>query len=389
MVEVKIEAFTKTMEELLLMEREAELEESASLLSKFSFKELERQNLAITKLFVKSVSTGVYGRHLLHLERGQSKKSKSGDDNENVKIKTFSPGDIVGLFQSDRNAKDSSDSKIDGIVYKVANDEVVVAFNEPVEPDQLKQPLSLVMLANEVTYQRCKMALEQLKKNHGTWKNTRLVDVLFQHERPRLLETLDSECFDVRNLNFVNTGLNLAQKEAISKCLKSVDVSMIHGPPGTGKTTTIVEYILQTVSLQKSKVMACAPSNIAVDNIIERLHKLNPQLRIVRIGHPARLLESVQKFCLDALVQKNNDYAIQTKDIRKDMNKLALKLRKAETKAQKVEVYKEYKLLRKDLRQIEQQHIDQVFKNADVICSTLTSASDKTLRGYIHNSLPD
>ena len=93
-------------------------------------------------------------------------------------------------------------------------------------------------------------------------------------------------------------------------CLKSSDVSMIHGPPGTGKTTTVVEYILQTVALQKSKVMACAPSNIAVDNIIERLHKCNPKLRIVRIGHPARLLESVQKFCLDALVQSHGDYAL-------------------------------------------------------------------------------
>ena len=54
--------------------------------------------------------------------------------------------------------------------------------------------------------------------------------------------------------------------------------------------------------------MACAPSNIAVDNIIERLHQQNPKLKIVRIGHPARLLESVQQFCLDALVHRNSDY---------------------------------------------------------------------------------
>jgi len=54
--------------------------------------------------------------------------------------------------------------------------------------------------------------------------------------------------------------------------------------------------------------MACAPSNIAVDNIIERLHESNPKLRIVRIGHPARLLENVQKFCLDALIYKDADY---------------------------------------------------------------------------------
>jgi len=68
---------------------------------------------------------------------------------------------------------------------------------------------------------------------------------------------------------------------------------MIHGPPGTGKTTTVVEFILQASRLQKAKIMACAPSNIAVDNMIERLHEQNPKLKIVRIGHPARMLENI------------------------------------------------------------------------------------------------
>jgi len=83
---------------------------------------------------------------------------------------------------------------------------------------------------------------------------------------------------------------------------------MIHGPPGTGKTTTVVEFILQTVRLQKSKVMACAPSNIAVDNMIERLALSDPDLKIVRIGHPARMLDSVTKFCLDHLIADGSDY---------------------------------------------------------------------------------
>lgn len=56
------------------------------------------------------------------------------------------------------------------------------------------------------------------------------------------------------------------------------------------------------IAIQKAKVLACAPSNIAVDNMIEKMHESNPKLKIVRIGHPARLLASVQKFCLDALV---------------------------------------------------------------------------------------
>ena len=128
---------------------------------------------------------------------------------------------------------------------------------------------------------------------------------------------------------------------------------MIHGPPGTGKTTTVVELILQTVKLQQSKVLACAPSNIAVDNIIERLHVMNPKLRIVRIGHPARLLESVQQFCLDALVANSADYASSTQTVKKDIQKLTLKLAKAKTKTEKIDIYAEYKALRKDLRKIE------------------------------------
>ena len=123
------------------------------------------------------------------------------------------------------------------------------------------------------------------------WRNGRLVDVLFQHTPPKQFDRADE--FDINSLQLYNDGLNAAQKEAIGKCLMAQDIGMIHGPPGTGKTTTVVELILQTVKTQRSKVLACAPSNIAVDNIIERLHVCEPNLRIVRIGHPARLLESV------------------------------------------------------------------------------------------------
>ena len=96
MAATKVQDFSDRMLNLLEMERDAEVEETSALLLKYSFKELEKRNLAITKLFVKQVSTGVYGRILVHLHR----LNKSTD-----KMRVFGPGDIVGLFEAGQAQK--------------------------------------------------------------------------------------------------------------------------------------------------------------------------------------------------------------------------------------------------------------------------------------------
>jgi flagellar biosynthesis GTPase FlhF len=82
------------------------------------------------------------------------------------------------------------------------------------------------------------MAITQLQTHFQSWKNNRLVEVLFETEPPRMM------IHPYENVKWVNQGLNKAQKEAIQKSLISQDIAMIHGPPGTGKTTTVVEYII-------------------------------------------------------------------------------------------------------------------------------------------------
>ena len=75
---------------------------------------------------------------------------------------------------------------------------------------------------------------------------------------------------DEGQINFTNSNLNDCQREAIEFALKQKELAVIHGPPGTGKTTTLVEYITLEVK-QGSKVLCCAPSNVAVDNLLEKL----------------------------------------------------------------------------------------------------------------------
>ena len=87
------------------------------------------------------------------------------------------------------------------------------------------------------------MAIQQLQQHFEEWKNRRLVDVLFEEEPPgTMLSQVDHLHPD--KLVWVNDSLNVSQRQAISTCLISRDISMIHGPPGTGKTTTVVEFII-------------------------------------------------------------------------------------------------------------------------------------------------
>jgi superfamily I DNA and/or RNA helicase len=132
----------------------------------------------------------------------------------------------------------------------------------------------------------------------------------------------------------------LLQLNAVSYALNASNLALIHGPPGTGKTTAVVELILQVTvffsfcpELSKAlscglKLLVCAPSNVAVDNILERLLvaptvqietsvKVTP--RVVRLGHPARVSEAIQSHCLDALIATDEGTEI-VGDVRKDID---------------------------------------------------------------------
>ena len=146
--------------------------------------------------------------------------------------------------------------------------------------------------------------------------------------------------------------------------------------PQTGKTYTLIELILQLVQ-RKQRVLVCGPSNISVDNIVERLapHKLP----IIRLGHPARLLPSVLNHSLDVLTQ-SSDAASIVSDVRKELDAKQAGIKKTRNGKERRAIYGEMKELRKEYQEREKQCVTRLVGESKVVLATLHGAGGYQLK---------
>ncbi|XP_073706078.1 DNA-binding protein SMUBP-2 [Garra rufa] len=355
---MEVENFVSKTLVLLQEEREAELEETRAWQENLSPKNLQHKGVYLPKLQIASQRTGMYGRLLVVFEPRKSIGHSVLPSN------TFGPGDIIGLCQAEGQNQPSQLGS--GVVTRVTQASLTVAFDDMQDGMNLDRDglYNLMKLANDVTYRRLSSALKSLN-GYGSGPASHLISVIFGYSEPGTLSHQHAP-------EFRNTGLDNSQKEAVCFAMSQKDVAIIHGPPGTGKTTTVVEVILQAVK-QEQKVLCCAPSNVAVDNLVERLAK--SKVKVLRLGHPARLLESIQKHSLDAVLA-HSDNANIISDIRKDMDKAFNEIKKARDKGQRSNLRREIRELRRELRTREETAITQILKGAKVILATNTGASD-------------
>ncbi|XP_077372251.1 DNA-binding protein SMUBP-2 [Festucalex cinctus] len=353
-----VEKFVSKTLELLQEEREAEIEETRIWQENISLKELQNKGVCLLKLHIGSQSIGLYGRTVVVLEPRKYLGLSSLPSN------SFGPGDIVGLYDS---GGCSATSQINtGIVTRVSQTSISVAFDDSKDglSFDTEALYSLLKLANDVTYKRMKRALNTLN-GYNSGPSANLINVLFGDSKP----TSHSQPNEVK---FFNANLDDSQREAVTFALSQRELAVIHGPPGTGKTTTVVEIILQAIK-QGQKVLCCAPSNVAVDNLVERLARC--KAKVLRLGHPARLLESIQKHSLDAILAKSDNANIIA-DIRSDIDKAFLGMKKNNEKGERGNFRREIGELRKELKTREATAIGQILKSADVVLSTNTGACD-------------
>lgn len=199
-----------------------------------------------------------------------------------------------------------------------------------------------------------------------------LTQVLFGQSSPTPMSEDDLKA----DLKWSDPSLNESQKDAIRFALASRDIALIHGPPGTGKTHTLIELILQLVS-QGQRLLVCGPSNISVDNIVERLS--SHKVPMVRLGHPARLLPGVLNHSLEVLT-KTSEAAAIVSDIRSEMDAKQASIRKTRNGREKKGIYGEIKELRKEFRQREGRVVSELLRTSKVVLSTLHGAGSFHLK---------
>ncbi|KAK0469147.1 P-loop containing nucleoside triphosphate hydrolase protein, partial [Desarmillaria tabescens] len=407
-------AFIEGQRLLLAQERLAEIQRSSLLLSNCGPKLLEQKGLALAGLGVVTINVGLGGKTLVELERPTAYHTSPI-----FPPHTFRPGDLtrieanVTANSAQRKPKKSAassetqTSQVEGVVYKISDTRIVIAVDPSDSSDDLDLPerCRVLKIANSVTYDRMDKAIDQLEKT-VTGSKVCIPDDKNVPELTPLVQVLMgmtaiSKRIPVKDIQFFDNSLNPSQQEAVKFCLESPEVACIHGPPGTGKTHTLIEIIRQLVSVPSTsekprRLLVCGASNLSVDNILERLLALPVEtkaqrLKVTRIGHPARVMaqDSVLDATLDVKAART-DQAALAKDVKMELEAtlgiLSGKGKNAKGRcpkgAERKKLWEEVKALRKEYRQREGGVVEAVLGESQIVLATCHSSGGRQLRNH-------
>ena len=288
---------------------------------------------------------------------------------------TLTPHDEVHIKPS--KAPDSSAPIASGVVRSVSDSCIRVIVESPPDSSRLGSTFRLERVANESAHKRLVSSVQRLRDD-VTAKSHRLVRLLFTDgQSPQHPPTFHPDSPRWKPFHS-SSGLNEKQVAAVDAVLRSNDLSLVHGPPGTGKTKVVVEAVAQEAE-RGHKVLVCGPSNVSVDNVVSRLRTARKSTRVVRIGHPARLLSEVEEVSLESLVMASEDAGLAldaANEKRAIQGKTAQKNRSNNRDTAK----KEANALGKEAKNLYNRAVTRVLDDAEVVCSTLAGAINTVLR---------
>lgn len=265
---------------LVELEREKEMERHRKEIEQMTAKEREEEGRALLYMKGKHEGKALGGKHIV-------KFTRKGPLSENE----ISVGDLVMISKNQPLNPDNPT----GTVTEKTHYSISVAFQDSPPGFTYGKNLRIDLYVNDITFQRMLDALDELEETDE--HQEKLKRILLDQEDPLFTDQPEPK--------YSSSELDESQKEAVKRSLEADNLFLVHGPPGTGKTTTLIEIIERHVE-KGDKVLATADSNVAVDNMVDFL--IEKGRKTVRVGHPARVTELLREHTLDYIVQGKEKY---------------------------------------------------------------------------------
>ncbi len=296
----------------------------------------------------------------------------------------FEFGRPVAFFTFDDKDDTSSAGiryfRFTGVVSYVDGDRMVVTVPDatPLVDLQAAEELGVQLSFDETSYRLMMEALDRTTRAKG--RLCYLRDLFYTAWHPAKDGVkghgMKAETLTFEPLHF--PYLNATQETAVNQVLRAKDVAVVHGPPGTGKTTTLVEAIRETL-MRESQVLVCAQSNMAVDWISEKL--VDRGINVLRLGNPTRVNDKMLSFTYERRFEGHPDYP-QLWALRKAIHELRSHRRRGDEK-----YHQRLESLKSRATELEIRINGELFDEARVIASTLVGAANRLLDGKKFSTL--
>jgi len=304
-----------------------------------------------------------------------------------VEVERTTNQEIVHQFRFGASASlfsnhDAKNNKVEGTVSYQSGNRLKITLRTDELPEWSRDgKLGIDLLFDDNSYDEMRNALKNASTLTEKKEEGRLIRMLTGENKPG---------FQSISLPYPIPSLNSSQQSAVEKILSANELAIVHGPPGTGKTTTLVQAIKAIIKTEHRQVLVVAPSNTAVDLLSEKLS--DEGLNLLRVGNPAKVSERLMSLTLDSKMSEHPRMK-EMKKMKKqaaEFRNMAHKYKRTYGKAerdQRKALFDEARNIMKEVNNTEQYIIDDLVAKAQVITATLVGANHYTVRNIKYHTV--